>query len=58
MSLLSVFLALLSDTPTLSSGHCCEPNRLPSGAILVIFGGDLFVDIECEQRDDRKQIIN
>ena len=49
MSLLSVFPALLSAALTLSSGHCCEPNRPPGGAILVVLGGDPFVDIVCEQ---------
>ena len=48
MSLLSIFPALLSDAPTLSSGRCCEPNRPPSGAISVVFGGDPFIDIVCE----------
>jgi hypothetical protein len=32
----------------LSSRHCCEPNRPRSGAILVVFGGDPFVDMVCE----------
>jgi len=54
VSLLGVFPALLSDAPTLSSGRCCEPNRPPGGAILVVFGGDLFVDIVCEQ----KMVVN
>ena len=54
MSLLGVFPALLSDAPALSSGHCCEPNRPPGGAILVVCGGDPFVDIVCE----RKIVVN
>ena len=54
MSLLDPFATLLSDAPTLSSGHCCEPYRPPGGAILVVFGGDLFVNIECEH----KMVVN
>ena len=49
MSLLSVFPALLSDAPTLSSGHCCEPNSPLVGDILVVLGRDPFVDIMCKQ---------
>jgi hypothetical protein len=56
--LLSVFLAILSDAPTLSCGQCCEANRLLSGARFVVFGGDLFIDIECEQNDASIQIMN
>jgi len=51
VSLFGVFPALLSDAPKLSSGRCCcEPNRPPSGAILVVFGGDPFINIVCEQK--------
>jgi len=50
VSLLGVFPALLSDAPKLSSGHSCEPKSPPVGAILVVFGGDLCVNIVCEQK--------
>jgi len=30
---LGVLPSILSADPTLSSGRCCEPNRLPPGAI-------------------------
>ena len=50
VSLFGVFPAILSDAPTLSSGRCCEPNRPPGGAILVVFGGDPFIDIVCESK--------
>ena len=49
MSLLGVFPAVLSDAPSLPSGHYCEPNSPPDGAMLVVFGGDPFVDIVYEQ---------
>jgi hypothetical protein len=48
--LLGVFPALLSDPPILSSGDCCKPNSQLVGAILVVFSGDPFVDIVCEQK--------
>jgi hypothetical protein len=48
VSLLGVFPASLSDSPTLSFGRCCEPNSLLVGAILVVLGRDPFVDIVCE----------
>ena len=50
MSLISVFSALLYDAPTLSSGRWCELNSPPVGAIVLVFGGDPFVDIVCEQK--------
>jgi len=50
VSLLGVFPVLVSGVPTLSSGHCSEPNSPPVGAILVLLGGDPFVHIVCEQR--------
>jgi hypothetical protein len=46
---------LLSDAPTLSSGHCCEPSSPTCGAILVVFGGDPFVDIVCKPKYDCSQ---
>jgi len=56
--LIGVFPALLSDAPTMSSGHCYEANSPQAGAILVVIGGDLFVDIVCKQTDDSNQIFN
>jgi len=47
---LGAFPASSSHAPTLSSGRCCEPNGPSAGAILVVFGGDPFVDIVCEQK--------
>jgi len=44
-----VFPALIFDAPTVSSGHCYEPNHQPVGAIVVVFGGDPYIDIICEQ---------
>ena len=58
MSWLSVFPALLSDAPTLSSGSCREPNGPPVGAILVVFAGYPCVDIICEHKAGGKRIIN
>jgi len=49
VSLLGVLPALLCDAPTLSSGRCCELNSPTVGAILVVFGGDPFVEIVCEK---------
>jgi hypothetical protein len=54
VSLLDVYPALLSDAPTLSSGRFCEPNRPPGGAVVVVFAGDPFVNIVCEQ----KKVVN
>ena len=54
-SLLLVFAASLSDNPKLPSGHCCKPNSPQGGAILVVFGGDLFVNLICAE-DGSKQI--
>ena len=56
MPLLGVFPALFSDAPTLPSVCFCEPNWPPSGARLVVFSGDLFVDIVCEQQIDVNQV--
>ena len=58
MSLSGVFPALISDAPTLSSGHRFEQNSPPVGAILVDLGGDLCVNIICEQIIDGNRIIN
>ena len=58
VSLLNVFLALLSDAPTLPSGCCGEGTRSRVGAILVVFGGNLFIDIICVQKHCSTQIIN
>jgi hypothetical protein len=58
VSLFSVFPALSSNAPTLSSGSCCEANSSPVGAILVIFCRDPFVDIVSEYKIGRNQIMN
>jgi len=50
VSLVGVFPASLSNAPTFSSGQCCEPNSALVGAILVVVGGDPFVDILCKQQ--------
>jgi len=50
VSVFSLFPALLSDAPTLSSGSCCKPNSPPVVAILVVFSRDPFVDTVCEQQ--------
>jgi len=50
LSLLSVFPVLLSDARTLSSGCCCEPNSPLVGVILVVIGGDPFIDIVFEPK--------
>jgi len=43
--LIAVVWEVLSNNPKLSSGHCCELIRRPSGPIFADFGGDLFIDI-------------
>jgi hypothetical protein len=45
VSLVSVFPALLSDAPILSSGYCSEPESPPAAALLVVFGGNPLVHI-------------
>jgi hypothetical protein len=57
VSVVGVFQALLSDTPTSWSGRCCEPNSPHVEVILVVFGGDLFVNIVWEHHQYSKYII-
>ena len=58
MSLLGVLTVLLPDALTLSSGRCCEPNSPPAGDILVVFDGDLLVDVICAKMIGSNQILN
>jgi hypothetical protein len=44
---ISVFTVLLSDGPSLSFGHCCEPNRQRIAVIFVVLCSDLFDNIAC-----------